>query len=116
MKKGERMPPVMHFVFLAAGRADVATRIGAVVDHEDDDGVFGCLAFVEVGEKLADVLVDVLHHGENASDRVGIFIVTEQYWRKVLVLIFLIQGLWHIVIGAVRGIGGYVSEERFLGS
>ena len=41
---------VVHFVFLAAGGADVATRIGAVVDHEDDDGVFDCFALFEVGE------------------------------------------------------------------
>lgn len=106
---------VVYFVFLAAGRADVATRIGAVVDHEDDDGVFGCLAFVEVGEKLADVLVDVLHHGENASDGVGIFVIAEQYRRKILVLIFSIQGFGHVVVGAVRGIGRDVGEEGFLG-
>ena len=106
---------VVHFVFLAARGADIAAGIGAIIDHEDDDGIAGGLSFIEVGKQFADVLVDVLHHRVNASDGVGVFVIAEEHGRKIFVLVFPIQSFGYVMVGTVRGVGRDVGEKGFLG-
>ena len=84
-----------------AGVEDLGAGGGTIVGGENEDGV---VCHSKVGEKfsgLANVVIDVGDHSEKGCD-FGILILVE-------IEIFL-----RAMQGAVRGVGGNVSEEGFL--
>ena len=87
-----------------AGRVHTLARRGAVVVHEDHEGVAVYAPVLELCEHPADVLVDVVDHAEEMRElRRGHFALVE---RGVL----RFGG-----VGAVRGIGGNIGEKRLPG-
>ena len=64
----------MDMRFHGSEIADVAHRIGAVVRKEHHEGIVLLAAFFEVSLQLADVLIDVLNHGEDAGDGVLVLV------------------------------------------
>ena len=76
----------------------------AVVVHEDHERVFRDAPFVELGEHLADVLVDVVDHAEEAG---GLIV------RHLAIVKRLVLGAGNV--GTVRRVGRDIGEERLAG-
>ena len=56
---------------------DISAAVGAVINHEYNNGVFGDIKLVEFSEKLTHVVVDVGYHCEYSGPLVGIVVVME---------------------------------------
>ena len=92
-----------HAVALAHGPVSRTGEGGAVVRHEDDQGLLLQTPFLEVGHETADVVINVLDHAVEAPP-----VTAEPVALEFLPLACRGDE------GPVRGVGRNVSEEGFV--
>jgi len=110
---------LVDVAFHAFHARDVSAAVGAVVDHEYNDGVLGDAKLIEPGEEFAHVVIDVGDHCEYSSPFVGIVVVGEFVpfvLREVLIaqvhrFVLFVEVLRDIIKWGVRGVCGNISKE-----
>ena len=90
-------------VALAHGPVSRTGEGGAVVRHEDDQGLFLQIPLPEAGHETADVLINVLDHTVET-----LLVMLEAVAQEFLP--FVCRG----DEGSVRGVGRNISEEGFV--